>query len=187
MTKRIAKQKRVGHIQQKILLLLIGGLTLCLTRSSRQYLRVVKAMHAEWQEIDRKALGQSVNSMERSGMVRAVRGKHGVYTLALSDKGRRCAMNARLNTSVIEKPARWDGRWYIVMFDIPEKLGNVRSAFRTRLRILGFCELQKSVFIFPYHCTKNVAGIYSDRFEVICLHQVIRGDKARQYFSLFTE
>ena len=113
-------------------------------------------MHAEWQEIDRKALGQSVNSMERSGMVRAVRGKHGVYTLALSDKGRRCAMNARLNTSVIEKPARWDGRWYIVMFDIPEKLGNVRSAFRTRLRILGFCELQKSVFIFPYHCTKEI-------------------------------
>ena len=86
-------------------------------------------MHAAWQEIDRKALGQSVNSMERSGMAKAVRGKHGAYTLALSDEGRRCALNARFNIVAIEKPARWDGRWRIVMFDIPERLGNVRSAF----------------------------------------------------------
>ena len=82
-----SKTKRVGRIQQKILLFAYWGLTLCLTRSSRQYLRVVKAMHAEWQEIDRKALGQSVNSMERSGMVRAVRGKHGVYTSLCPTRG----------------------------------------------------------------------------------------------------
>ncbi|MEK7065850.1 MAG: hypothetical protein AAB938_00685 [Patescibacteria group bacterium] len=156
MAKRTAKQKRTGHIQQKVLLLLVGGLTLGLTRSPRQYFRVAKAMHAAWQEIDRKALGQSVNSMERSGMAKAVRGKHGAYTLALSDEGRRCALNARLNIVAIEKPARWDGRWRIVMFDIPERLGNVRSAFRIRLRKLGFCELQKSVFIFPYYCVKEI-------------------------------
>lgn len=45
-----------------------------------------------------------------------------------------------------------DGKWRIVVFDIPEKKRHGRDALREKLCELGFYELQKSVLVFPYPC-----------------------------------
>ena len=50
----------------------------------------------------------------------------------------------------------WDGRWRLVIFDVPEKLRKGRDALREKLKDLGFYELQKSVFIFPYECKNEI-------------------------------
>ena len=44
----------------------------------------------------------------------------------------------------------WDGKWLMVIFDIPEKNSKVRKALREKLRELGFAMLQRSVWISPY-------------------------------------
>ena len=49
-----------------------------------------------------------------------------------------------------------DGEWRIVIFDIPEKFKKAREALRMKLKELGFLELQKSVFIFPYECEDEI-------------------------------
>jgi phenylacetic acid degradation operon negative regulatory protein len=59
---------------------------------------------------------------------------------------------------VIEKE-KWDGKWRFVIFDIPEKLKSGRDALRKKIKKLGFYELQKSVFIFPYKCADEIAFI----------------------------
>ncbi|MSU45238.1 MAG: CRISPR-associated endonuclease Cas2 [Candidatus Zambryskibacteria bacterium] len=51
---------------------------------------------------------------------------------------------------------KWDKRWRIVMFDVPEKLKKVRETLRYQLKRLGFLELQRSVFIFPFECSKEL-------------------------------
>jgi len=54
------------------------------------------------------------------------------------------------------KDKKHHGKWILVFFDIPENIKKVRNAFRNRLKILGFYELQKSVFVCPYLCEKEI-------------------------------
>ncbi len=53
---------------------------------------------------------------------------------------------------------KWDKKWRVVIFDIPEELSRERVKFRRKLKSLGFYMLQKSVFIFPYPCEEEIAG-----------------------------
>ncbi|OGN00197.1 MAG: CRISPR-associated endonuclease Cas2 [Candidatus Yanofskybacteria bacterium RIFCSPHIGHO2_01_FULL_39_8b] len=56
---------------------------------------------------------------------------------------------------------KWDNKWRVVIFDIPEELQRERVKFRRKLKSLGFYMLQKSVFIFPYPCEEEVARFAS--------------------------
>ncbi len=48
------------------------------------------------------------------------------------------------------KPARWDGKWRIIFFDIPEKKRRLRDELRSMIRTIGFKEFQKSIWVYPY-------------------------------------
>ena len=54
---------------------------------------------------------------------------------------------------------KWDKKWRVVIFDIPQELHKERVKFRRKLKSLGFVMLQKSVFVFPYSCHEEVADI----------------------------
>lgn len=44
-------------------------------------------------------------------------------------------------------PKHWNGKWRIVIFDIPEQKRIIRNMFRRNLKKWGFKNLQKSVWI----------------------------------------
>jgi DNA-binding transcriptional regulator PaaX len=52
----------------------------------------------------------------------------------------------------IPEPVLWDGKWRVIMFDIPEKKRRVREMLRPLLSHAGFLRLQDSVWIHPYPC-----------------------------------
>ena len=54
---------------------------------------------------------------------------------------------------------KWDKKWRIVIFDIPQELHKERVVFRNRLKSIGFIALQKSVFAFPYPCNEEMGDI----------------------------
>jgi DNA-binding transcriptional regulator PaaX len=54
------------------------------------------------------------------------------------------------------QPVEWDGRWRLLTFDIPEYKKSARQTFRRRIKELGFFHFQRSVFIFPYPCEKEI-------------------------------
>jgi len=58
-----------------------------------------------------------------------------------------------------QKPAKWDKKWYLVIFDIPEQLRYKRNILREKLKQLGFGQLQQSVWVSPYNYLLNVAKI----------------------------
>lgn len=47
---------------------------------------------------------------------------------------------------------KWDGKWRVVCFDIPETDKYTRTLFQTKLSDLGFYRLQNSVFVTPHNC-----------------------------------
>lgn len=54
---------------------------------------------------------------------------------------------------------KWDGQWRLLTFDIPESHRSARHTFRKKLKELGFYHFQRSVFILPYPCLKEVKTI----------------------------
>jgi hypothetical protein len=50
------------------------------------------------------------------------------------------------------KPKRWDGKWRVLVFDIGEKKRGVRDHLRRALTQIGFVQLQRSVWVYPYDC-----------------------------------
>lgn len=91
----------------------------------------------------------SLNHLKRRGVVK--RDNDGIYQL--TDRGQKEAFFAHLNAeSKVYKPKKqkWDKKWRIIFFDVPEKKRVYRDYIRTILKTVGFKEFQKSIWIFPY-------------------------------------
>lgn len=59
----------------------------------------------------------------------------------------------------IKKLARWDGKWRLVIFDVPEDNRKQRNALRHYLHDLGFARIQQSVWAYPYPCENEIAAV----------------------------
>ena len=70
---------------------------------------------------------------------------------------------------------RWDGKWRIVIFDIPQKLHTKRVSFTRKLKQLGFYPIQKSVYVLPYFCEEEV-GSFVGALKIAKYVSIIRAD-----------
>ncbi|MBC7836839.1 hypothetical protein H7X87_03625 [Acetobacteraceae bacterium] len=77
----------------------------------------------------------------------------------LTNKGRYAISEEKIWSLTIPRPARWDGKWRMVLFDIPAKKARQRHSFRTRLKELGLVLYQNSVWVYPYPLEKTTRAI----------------------------
>lgn len=141
--------------QKKILLLLLAGIALSLCYNSRQYWRTIKSASREWQKISKKDLQREINNLYKSKSISKKENSDGTVTITITNKGKLKALTYRFDEMRIDKKD-WDGKWRILTFDVPEKVRWGRDALRDKIKKLGFYELQKSVFIFPYDCENEI-------------------------------
>ena len=69
---------------------------------------------------------------------------------------------ALLEAQYSVKRPRWDGRWRVLIFDIPEYRKSVRDKIRRTLMGIGFVRLQDSVWIYPYDCEDLIVLLKAD-------------------------
>lgn len=70
--------------------------------------------------------------------------------VALTKKGENALSMLMLQEYKIPTPKRWDGKWRILIFDIPEHRKRTRDLVRKTLQDVGFIRLQDSVWVYPY-------------------------------------
>ncbi|HEX9722093.1 MAG TPA: CRISPR-associated endonuclease Cas2 [Candidatus Paceibacterota bacterium] len=145
----------MGPTQKKVLLLLLGGILLGFTYSPYGQRKVYREINKEWKKIDREKFRKSISALQRSKDVSIKQNADDSYTYTLSKKGKKKALTYKFQEMKIFKHP-WDGKWRLVTFDVPEDYKRARDALRKKLRQLGFQELQKSVFIFPYECENEI-------------------------------
>ena len=56
---------------------------------------------------------------------------------------------------------KWDHLWRIISFDIPEKTG-ARRKFRRLLKSVGCFQFQKSTYVYPHECKKEILALASN-------------------------
>ena len=150
------KLSRLGPNHQKILLLISSGVALSLSKSSRTHFRIIKETSKEWQKISDRALNMAITSLYKSKLISEQAHPDGSTTMLLTQKGKERTLRYNIETIELLKPQKWDMKWRLVTFDVPEKKRKARDALRGVLKNLGFYEYQKSVFIYPYHCQNEL-------------------------------
>jgi DNA-binding transcriptional regulator PaaX len=146
----------LGKNQEKILLLLLGGLALGLSGSPKRYFQIIKGIKEGLKEIDNRALRVAIKELYKSKLISEKENPDGTITMILTEKGEKKALTYNLDEMTIKKPAEWDKKWRMVVFDIPERIKWTREAMRRHLKNLGFYEFQKSVFVHPYDCKDEI-------------------------------
>lgn len=141
--------------KEKILLLLLGGIAFGFAYTPQRKWRLIKGISKEWGKIKRKELHKEIRSLHRSKLVGKNKDVDGIVSLDLTEKGKLKALTYYFKEIKIKEQI-WDGKWRLVIFDVPEKLKTGRDALRRKIKELGFYELQKSVFIFPYKCEDEI-------------------------------
>jgi len=82
----------------------------------------------------------------RNGYIRYV-DKNNERFVKITKKGE---LKILMSKAGVTKAAKWDGKWRLIVFDIPEESREIRNRFRALLKQYGFKMLQASVFICPY-------------------------------------
>lgn len=114
---------------------------------------------------------------------------NGSTTVKITKKGLSKALTYRLDALEIKKPKKWDRRWRVVIFDIPEKYKGLRDVFRGRLRQLNLYLLQESVYVSPYPCFSEIGflrELYGIAIKVryLLVEKIEHDEELKSYFSL---
>ena len=82
--------------------------------------------------------------------------------LRLSPKGEAKLRQLELHNYQLKKPKRWDMKWRLLIFDIPERRRYTREKVRNTLQMIGFERLQDSAWVYPYDCEDLVTLLKVD-------------------------
>lgn len=99
-------------------------------------------------ELKKASLAQALKRLREGGLVELVSDEK--LAFRLTDKGREKAVLA----SFLQNDEKWDGKWRLIMFDVPEKRRSARDVLRRKLKDWGFVHFQQSVWGTKKNCTK---------------------------------
>ena len=109
----------------------------------------------------KRSFRNAVDRLEKRGLIIGERQKNGRVVFMLSPEGEKLAERISLKLAMA-KNKRWDGKWQLLIFDIPEKTRAKRNFFRKELLDFGFYPLQKSVFAYPYPLPSDFFTLWED-------------------------
>ena len=99
---------------------------------------------------------QSLQHLKRRGYVKIEYLADGRMKLSLTKQGKTIIKHLDIEELKIPKPAAWDKKWRVVIFDVPNEKSKNRLAFTDNLKRIGFRMIQKSVWVYPYPCHDEI-------------------------------
>lgn len=100
-----------------------------------------------------------LNYMKRQDLINIEEVGGGQINIRITSKGRLRLKKTKYESLEIKKPKKWDKRWRIVMFDIPNGYDMQRRNLVAKLQEMGFKMLQKSIWVHPFECRDEIEVI----------------------------
>jgi CRISPR-associated endonuclease Cas2 len=133
----------------------------------------------------------SLRNLKAKKLVSIGTGKEGDKTVVkLTKLGKEKVLKYKFDDLKIQKQTKWDKRWRIVIFDVPEDFKNNRTIFAKKLKDMGFKSLQKSVWVCPYPCEDEIDFI-TELYEIsryvrlVTAEQISFQEDLMEKFKLF--
>jgi CRISPR-associated endonuclease Cas2 len=154
---------RKGELAKKVVLTISMGLAIgavmVIPPLALTFKEILKSIEERKEKITPRQVKRVLLNLQKRKLV-SLKETNGDLLATFNEAGKKLILKYKFEELKIETPARWDGEWRIVIFDVPEKKKLGRNVLREKLRSLGFYQLQKSVFIHPFECQREI--------EVIC-------------------
>ena len=137
----------------------------------------------------KKQITDSITHLYRQKLIEYIADKNGKVVVKITKKGQARLRAFDIELIEIKKSKKWDGKWRLVMFDIPMRFTKGREALRFHLKKLNFFQFQKSAWIYPYPCEDEIIFI-TDFFglgkyvEILTVESILRDEKLKKYFHL---
>lgn len=147
--------------------------------ASRMYRQSVRK-YLSGREVDRANFFDKIQYLKRQGYVKSFTENKEKF-IEITPKGLMQFNNLLLEDLIITRPPKWDGKWRIVIFDIPETKKHNRDLFRNNLQNLYFVQVQKSVYVYPFECTNEITLICEHlsikKYITILIAEIIQGEE----------
>lgn len=148
--------------------------------------------HKRSRRYTKKQIQYAVDNLRRRKMIEVIKDNEGKITVKLTNKGAERIREFSFETLKIKKPLRWDKKWRILIFDIPTKpkiYNQAREALRKKIKELGFYQMQKSVWVYPYECEDElllIAELYhvQKHIEIITAEKILHENIVKRKFNL---
>lgn len=95
----------------------------------------------------REYVGSSASKLVRRGLL-YFDGKR----YQMTSEGEKILRRWELSDFKLQKPKKWDRKWRVIIFDIPEKSKSKREYVRRLFERARLERLQDSVWVYPYDC-----------------------------------
>jgi len=125
----------------------IDSMPINLDKSKREIMRL---------EIEKRALHRAIRNLYRSKLVDLKQDRNGVLIMKINDKGKEKILKYKLENMKVPQMKKWDKKWRVILFDVPESKRKLRDSLRMHLKNLDFFEFQKSVFVHPFDCENEI-------------------------------
>jgi len=136
-----------------------------------------------------KSAARSLRGLQSNKLIE-IKEKHGKFEVRLTRKGRQIFKEIQFEKLQIVKPPHWDKKWRVVIFDIPDKsFRRARDVLREKLKEWDFYPLQKSVWVCPWPCEKEmqlVTELYeiSRYVNIVIAEKIVGEGSLRSHFNL---
>lgn len=115
--------------------------------------------------------------------------RDGKKYLRLTDAGKKALALEQAKVALKNQKKKWDGRWRMIVFDVPERRRHIRVRLRDFMRNVGFVRLQDSVWVYPYDCEDYIALLKAElkigKDVLYAIADTIEHDKGiRRHFKL---
>lgn len=153
--KHNTKETHVSLRKELLLYVLAGGVIMA--GLSQPYLLVPAILIAHFQSkgYKKKEIQDAFYSIQKNGFI-SVQTKRKQNSFSLTNKGVRKAQKYALLQLPDRNPQKWDGKWRLIIFDVPSTHRLKRDALRSFIKKLGCKQLQKSIWIYPHDCKEEV-------------------------------
>lgn len=153
-------ERRKGYIQDAVLATVaLAGLCawIMVAPNTLQLLRFVKNIH-RFNNQAKTAIGR----LAQKGLIRFT-SKGNIKYVEITEKGRLVFALEREKAALrARSKKKWDKRYRMIIFDIPERRRAVRDQLRHTMRACGFLRIQDSVWVSPYDCEDLIILVKAD-------------------------
>lgn len=107
----------------------------------------------------------------------------------ITREGERALRHLELSDYKSAQPRKWDGKWRVLIFDIPDRRKGLRDRVRRALGAFGFERLQASVWAYPYNCEDVIAMLKVDLkigydLQYLIVDSIENDKRLREVFNL---
>lgn len=154
-----------------------------------QMLKPLIRWHRNWNKVRRQRIYEAIRRLNKKRLIELEQKGNELY-LKITENGKKLIKNFDYDNIKLPNYKKWDKKWRMVIFDIPEKQNKERRALSSKLKGLGFYPLQESAYIYPYDCQNEIdfiCGFLSiGRYVNYCTLEVLdkREGKLRIFFDL---